>query len=1152
MKNDIKYRILDIAMNIITPGNQFTQSQIVEEAVKDVMINKYGENWKEQEELFLDSYEKLRTSFRVENYTDDIPYFYSIYYMQLNIPKVQLTLIQLLRRADWPKLLRILDIGSGVGTTAIAVMDLIVLLDYLCSLHGVRRFFDSIVIDSVEGSEDNIDCFMENISYYEHRLTDYAETAHITVNNPIMTDIRDLNDIEGYDIVIASNVLNEIQYKDRFRLVKKICDSLPESGHIIVIEPASEYAATALNKLKFEVVQSTGMISIGPCGTCNACSDCWIFQTCKVSNGELIGYIDALYSTRYQSKFTSGDDEERMKWAYFILSKDVEVSINHQVDVDEAISIAIVGNRRNNSYRICDGHGKRGFISSDVVELGYYKFGDHISLVDAEIDFDKEYKIKVTEKTIAKRSFQYSTKERFRLSNIDEKSLTYLIKRMWGFSSFREGQYELVKGALEGKDILGILPTGAGKSICYQLPALLGTGISIVVSPLKSLIKDQITNLKRAGFEFVDYIDSSKNVAEKEATLRRFQSGSLKMLYLSPERLQIRDFQLELGRLLKNFTVDYFVIDEAHCASEWGHDFRPSYLKLADVVDSVGFSNIVAVTATASPKVKADILDIFRIQESNVISSHSLDRPELSLEVINLPIKLTKDKILVEAILKEIPETLKHSNITSLNKKGAGIIFTIYADPKGSSTRAFGTTYIKELIRDANIDAELYHSSLNDKDREAIQDRFKNSDFPVLVSTKGFGMGIDKENIRYIVHMCYSNSLEAYYQEAGRAGRDREHAHSLIIARSRTPECVRYHSNIDSYEPRCVNQWICPYTKGIRCDYGMQARFISDAYKEPRIMTTDLQQALTTLVKVGEGKKKFTIGIKNDNAKFYQSSLYYFQKFDIIKNYYVLKYNFGVIQFGIEWPGNVDELNIDSIITQIVDRQQNFKRQKYNMLESVWEYVSNPENTCRRQFLMNYFEDKVSYGKEGCQFCDVEGISEERALSVTRSLRVEKLLTDYQVMMHEDLFDDKKIEWLYEQFEEDDELETAKIRAMRFLEDFTDNQVALYFRCFSTLERDKYDAYARNQANQLVTAVHKKSSFVSVRNILNKLTLIDPSLVDEIILNNESLTSDVATVDDFTRNLFDENQKVMVYKKYISNKMKTINKLVDEGVNDGY
>jgi len=194
------------------------------------------------------------------------------------------------------------------------------------------------------------------------------------------------------------------------------------------------------------------------------------------------------------------------------------------------------------------------------------------------------------------------------MDNVNKENLTYLLKSLWGFDDFREGQFDIIKGALMGQDMLGILPTGAGKSICYLLPALLGSGVSIIVSPRKSLIRDQIANLKSIGFEFVDYIEGSKSADEKRETLSRFQAGTLKVLYVSPENLQMREFQLELKEALKNVSLDYLIIDEAHCVSERGHDFRPSYLKLLDVVTTVGPATIIAVTATASPRVKEDIL----------------------------------------------------------------------------------------------------------------------------------------------------------------------------------------------------------------------------------------------------------------------------------------------------------------------------------------------------------------------------------------------------------------------------------------------------------------------------------------------------------------------------------------------------------------
>lgn len=953
---DKYFKILDTAANLIAPVSGFVQSKIIEESIKDVRIN--------------------------QSNIDDSLYFDSIDSMMSSIPKVQLKLLQLMREKGVSKSLRVLDIGSGVGTAAFALLDLITLLDNLGELYGEESLFHKVEIHSIEGSEKYINAYTENVSYFISRLTKFLNTEKISILTPMHATIADYPISGKYDLIVLSNSIQELDDTGRRQLFTQITNNLTTDGEIILIEPDSE--------------------------------------------------VHKYYSNSDRSKFI--------------------------------------------------------------------------------------------------------------FSNINRKNLTYLLKRIWGFNDFKEGQFELIKGALLGKDVLGILPTGGGKSIGYQLPALLGNGVSLIVSPRNSLINDQISKLRTMGFEFVDHIDRSKSADETRNTLSKIQAGSLKILYVSPEKLQMRDFQLEVKEALKNLSLDYLIIDEAHCVSEWGHDFRSAYLKLSNVLTTISYATVIAVTATASPKVKEDIKDGFKIREENVICVKSLDRKEISFQVINLPIESGKETTLRKALLEDIPKTLHKKNIHDLHKDGSGLIFTIYAIAKGATTRPYGTKYILNEVRASEIESNLYHSKLSDSERSAIQDDFNTNRFPLLVTTMGFGMGIDKSDIRYIIHMCFSNSLEAYYQEAGRAGRDGQHAHSMIISRARTPDCIQHQDSINHYEPQCIYGWRCKYTSGIKCDYGMQAKFINDNYPDANEMTRNLNECYQFLVDQWNGNPKFTFSIPSTNSNKYQSYLFYFQTHGIIANYNTVCYlEDGSMEFEVEVKQDVFlGSNLAMVLERIVTRLQSLKRQKYNMLESMWEYVDN-STKCRRQFLLNYFQNPVSYGIEGCKFCDLEGISDERSISLTRKLKIDQLFSDYDRLMAANHFDYVSAKALLQRMYDENKQESAKIRAMKQLEDGNDNLAALYFRSLITLKRDKTDAYARNQAYELVSLILKRKEAKTALGVINDIIDIDAKLAEEILIKNETeiVTTEVAYC--LMKDLKTKTTREIVYKLFVSNKINHLN-----------
>ncbi len=319
-----------------------------------------------------------------------------------------------------------------------------------------------------------------------------------------------------------------------------------------------------------------------------------------------------------------------------------------------------------------------------------------------------------------------------------------VLAERFGFASFRPGQEQVVDSLLAGRSALAVFPTGAGKSLCYQLPALLLDGVTVVVSPLIALMKDQIDFLTRQGVDAAR-LDSSLDALEVRSVSERLRSGRLKLLYVAPERFNNERFLAQLGET----KIALFAVDEAHCISEWGHNFRPDYLKLAARARELGAERVLALTATATPAVVADIRDGFGIEERDSVVT-GFYRPNLTL--LTTPARSSeRDQLLIDR-LRERPS-------------GSTIV---YVTLQRTAER------VAALLAAAGQPARAYHAGMNADDRVAVQNWWTASDTNIVVATIAFGMGIDKADVRYVYHLNLPKGLESYSQEIGRAGRDGE------------------------------------------------------------------------------------------------------------------------------------------------------------------------------------------------------------------------------------------------------------------------------------------------------------------------------------------------------------------------------------------
>jgi ATP-dependent DNA helicase RecQ len=359
----------------------------------------------------------------------------------------------------------------------------------------------------------------------------------------------------------------------------------------------------------------------------------------------------------------------------------------------------------------------------------------------------------------------------------------------FGLETFRAGQRDVIEAVLTGHDCLCIMPTGGGKSLCYQLPSVARTGTTLVISPLIALMKDQVDGLTARGIR-ATFINSSLDMGETRQRLGEMASGGYDLVYIAPERLRNKAFQ----DAISGTRIQLLAVDEAHCISEWGHDFRPDYARLGQLRERLGNPQTIALTATATPIVRKDVVQLLRLNEPQVFIT-GFARPNLHLEVRNVWGRTAKFKELLE-FLNETP--------------GAGIVY--------ASTRK-RCEEVAEELSSARLKRKVkaYHAGLEPDQRRAVQDEFMSGQVPVIVATNAFGMGIDKRDLRFVVHFDMPGTLEAYYQEAGRAGRDGGDSHCLFLFNERDREVQEWFIE-NSYPPRETIALVYDFLRKLEAD----------------------------------------------------------------------------------------------------------------------------------------------------------------------------------------------------------------------------------------------------------------------------------------------------------------------------------------------
>ena len=556
-----------------------------------------------------------------------------------------------------------------------------------------------------------------------------------------------------------------------------------------------------------------------------------------------------------------------------------------------------------------------------------------------------------------------------------------VLNEYWGYDSFRPKQEDIVRTALEGRDVLAILPTGGGKSVCFQVPAMILPGIAIVVTPLIALMKDQVQNLTDRGIKAL-CINAGMGRREVDNALNNALYGDFKFLYVSPERLGTRLFQ----SYVQEMNVSYIVVDEAHCISQWGYDFRPDYLqigRLREIVDAP----VIALTATATPQVADDIMERLGFQEKCLIKS-GFERPNLSYIV-----RRTEDKL---------GQLLNICN----SVEGTGIVY-VRSRKKTEELAAFLTA--------GGVSASFYHAGLGADSRSDRQERWKKDDIRIMVCTNAFGMGIDKPDVRFVVHFDVPDSPEAYFQEAGRGGRDGRRSYAVMLWNSSDTKRLRQLATVsfpsleyieDIYHKLHIFYDI-PYDSGV----GRQLKFDLDEFcRHFNLQRSSAYYAIVYIERTGHWTMAEDIDISTKvQIAVERNELYDFEfpdrrmisLLEVLMRKYTGLFSYPVpidedyvaSQIGVPVPmlrQLLYKLSLEHVIRYVPadhatviflhhDRLRpknvNLDPKRYGMLKDSFlermqkmiDYISE-ETVCRSRYLLEYFGQTES---EDCGTCDV-------------------------------------------------------------------------------------------------------------------------------------------------------------------------------------
>ena len=473
------------------------------------------------------------------------------------------------------------------------------------------------------------------------------------------------------------------------------------------------------------------------------------------------------------------------------------------------------------------------------------------------------------------------------------KDIRRFAKKQLGLEELRPGQEEAIASTLRNRDTLAVMPTGSGKSAIYQIAGWMTPGLTVVISPLIALQRDQVETLQEIDATSAMELNSTLSASARTDVFRHIEAGDVEFLFIAPEQLA----NDETFDALQAAGPSLVVVDEAHCVSEWGHDFRPEYLHLGAKIDELGAPTILALTATAAPPVQNEIVERLGMQNPNVIVQ-DFDRPNIHLAVRHFHDDATKRDALVDAVVAS---------------KGTGIVYVATRD---------GTEEIADVLNDQGVRASAYHAGLKSSERDAIQDAFMGDEVDVIVATIAFGMGIDKADVRFVYHHDISESVDSYYQEIGRAGRDGEPAEAILFYAPEDLGLRRFQSGAGELELEEVE----PILEGIEEATAPVAR--DDLQAESSLPAAKLTRALDRLEAVGA--------------------------------------------VTIDADGDVEATDPDAdreaIIDDAVTSQNDLRQYAQSRVEMMRQYAD--QERCRREFLLSYFDQDAPDRCGNCDNCE--------------------------------------------------------------------------------------------------------------------------------------------------------------------------------------